>query len=59
MTQVWRNETFDERHSWVRAWEADRKSNVISTPTFLIDGKTYAGEKDLEFFADKVDDLTN
>jgi protein-disulfide isomerase len=39
--------------------EAEQKYNVNSTPTFLIDGKTYAGEKDLEFFADKVDDLTN
>ncbi|OSQ45105.1 MULTISPECIES: DsbA family protein [unclassified Thalassospira] len=39
--------------------EAEQKYNVNATPTFLIDGKTYSGEKDLKFFADKVDDLTN
>ncbi|RCK52185.1 DSBA oxidoreductase [Thalassospira profundimaris] len=38
--------------------EAEQKYNVNSTPTFLIDGKTYAGEKDLEFFTDKVNELT-
>ncbi|OSQ39453.1 DsbA family protein [Thalassospira mesophila] len=39
--------------------EAEQKYNVNATPTFLIDGKTYSGEKDVKFFADKVDDLTN
>ncbi|AUG54885.1 disulfide bond formation protein DsbA [Thalassospira marina] len=39
--------------------EAEQKYNVNATPTFLIDGKTYSGEKDLEFFTEKVDDLTN
>ncbi|MFH1805144.1 MAG: DsbA family protein [Pseudomonadota bacterium] len=37
----------------------EQEHNVNSTPSFVIDGKTFPGSRDLKFFADKVEDLTN
>ena len=37
----------------------EQEFKVNSTPSFVIDGETFAGSRDLKFFEDKVEDLTN
>ena len=37
--------------------DAQKQYNVSSTPTFIIDGKTYAGARDIDEFASLIDPL--
>ncbi|SOB96706.1 MULTISPECIES: thioredoxin domain-containing protein [Thalassospira] len=37
----------------------EQEFKVNSTPSFVIDGETFAGSRDLKFFEDKVEELTN
>lgn len=37
--------------------KGEQEFKVSSTPSFVIDGETFAGSRDAEFFIDKVEDL--
>lgn len=39
--------------------DAQNQHEITSTPTFVIDGKTYAGSRDIDEFADLIDPLLN